>query len=127
MRTWCRQRTLPRTSAETSAIGTSSELSRDDHVHDLPTDQTLGFRPTGELFVEVTDVLESLHETVSYYSLDDTAGYDGGGYACQGEEYDLSPLPEDHPQGSDLGGRGRSKRRRILAGRCVRNGLERRD
>ena len=67
------------------------ELSRDDHVHDLATDQTLGFRPTGELFVEVTDVLESLHETVSYYSLDGTAGYDGGGYACQGEEYDLSP------------------------------------
>ena len=77
--------------ADTSVIGTSSELSRDDHGHNLPTDQTLGFRPTGELFVEVTDVLESLHETVSYYSLDGTAGYDGGGYACQGEEYDLSP------------------------------------
>ena len=76
---------------DTPVIGTSVELSRDDHVHDLPTDQTLGFRPTGELFVEVTDVLESLHETVSYYSLDGTAGYDGGGYACQGEEYDLSP------------------------------------
>ena len=51
--------------AETEVIGTSVELSRDDHVHNLPTDQTLGFQPTGELFVEVTDVLESLHETVS--------------------------------------------------------------
>ena len=82
---WCVD-DLPTDVAAASDIGLGVEFSTDQHAHGLATDQTLGFRPTGELFVEVTDVLESLHETVSYYSLDGTAGYDGGGYACQGED-----------------------------------------
>ena len=64
---------VPSTNATTdistaSAIGTSLELSRDDHEHELPIDNTLEFNASDELSVNVQDVIEHLQERIQYHT-----------------------------------------------------------
>ena len=53
---------------EDSVIGTSVEFSRDDHAHELPIDSTLEFTASGDLAVNVHDVIETLQERIRYFT-----------------------------------------------------------
>ena len=75
--------------AETSAIGTSLELSRDDHVHRLATDDTLHRDGAGQLGVNINDIIEQVSETVQYFT-DSTGNFDDSNHATMGEEYTTS-------------------------------------
>ena len=56
----------------------------------LPIDNTLAWDGSGQLSVNVTDVIDSLNETVEYYSDETGNEYDDGGHASMGEDYDTS-------------------------------------
>ena len=75
--------------AETSAIGTSVELSRDDHTHRLPTDDTLHWDGSDQLAVNINDIIERVSETVRYFT-DSTGNFDTSSHATMGEEYTTS-------------------------------------
>ena len=83
---------VPSTNATTdigaaSAIGTSLELSRDDHEHRLPIDNTLNFNTSDELGVNVQDVIEHLQERIRYFTFG-TGTSDAG--ATVGEAFNTS-------------------------------------
>ena len=80
----------PEDVAGTAAAGTSGEVPPKDHVHRLPTDNTLAFNSNDELAVNVTDVIDRLNETVEYYSNETGDEYDDNGHASMGEDYDTS-------------------------------------
>ena len=80
----------PEDIAGTAAAGTSGEVPPKDHVHRLPTDNTLAFNSNDELAVNVTDVIDRLNETVEYYSNETGDEYDDNGHASMGEDYDTS-------------------------------------
>ena len=75
--------------AEASVIGTSVELSRDDHVHELPTDETLEWDASDQLGVNINDIIERVSETVQYFT-DSTGNFDDSNHATMGEEYTTS-------------------------------------
>ena len=84
---------VPSTNATTdistaSAIGTSLELSRDDHEHELPIDNTLEFNASDELSVNVQDVIEHLQERIRYFTSSNNYSSDAG--ASVGQAYDTS-------------------------------------
>ena len=56
----------------------------------MPIDNTLKFNASDELYVNVTDVIDRLNETVEYYSNETGNEYDDGGHASMGEDYDTS-------------------------------------
>ena len=71
-----------------SAIGTSEELSRDDHTHRLPIDNTMEFNASDELGVNVQDVIEHLQERIRYYTSGNNYSSDAG--ASVGQAYNTS-------------------------------------
>ena len=84
---------VPSTNATTdigdeSVIGTSTELSRDDHEHELPTDNTLHFNTDDELAVNVQDVIEHLQERIRYFTSGNNYSSDAG--ASVGQAYNTS-------------------------------------
>ena len=85
---------VPSTNATTdigaaSAIGTSLELSRDDHAHRLPIDNTLAFNSSDELSVNVHDVIETLQERIRYFT--DVRSFTSDAGASVGQVYVTSP------------------------------------
>ena len=91
------QRTLanadPEPVAVAAAEGTDGTVSRRDHVHALPVDSTLEFDPvSGDLGVNVHDVIQHLQENIRYYtdSIDHPA--DPGGHSA-GQMYRTGPFP----------------------------------
>ena len=70
--------------------GTTGDVQDAGHAHKLPLDNTLRFNASDELVVNVTDVIDSLNETVEYYSDETGNEYDDGGHASMGEDYDTS-------------------------------------
>ena len=91
------QRTLanedPEPVGATAEEGTEGTVSRRDHKHPLPTDSTLEFDPvSGDLKVNVHDVIQHLQETIRYYtdSIDHPA--DPGGHSA-GQMYRTGPFP----------------------------------
>ena len=74
--------------AAASDIGTGLELSRDDHVHGLPIDNTLLFNTSDELGVNVQDVIEHLQERIRYYTSGNNYSSDAG--ASVGQAYNTS-------------------------------------
>ena len=85
---------VPSTNATTdigaaSAIGTSLELSRDDHEHRLPIDNTLAFNSSDELAVNVHDVIETLQERIRYFT--DVRSFTSDAGASVGQVYTTSP------------------------------------
>ena len=80
----------PEDVGQTADDGDGLAGSKYNHVHRLPTDNTLAWDGSGQLFVNVTDVIDSLNETVEYYSDDTGNEYDDGGHASMGEDYDTS-------------------------------------
>ena len=83
--------------AEDSAIGTGTELSRDDHIHNLPHDSTLEFDATDGLKVNVQDVIEHLQERIQYHTASNNYSSDAG--ATVGQAYANQPISQDHHQG----------------------------
>ena len=84
---------VPSTNATTdistaSAIGTSLELSRDDHEHELPIDNTLEFNASDELSVNVQDVIEHLQERIQYHT--NSGNYSSDAGATVGQAYATS-------------------------------------
>ena len=84
---------VPSTNATTdigaaSAIGTSPELSRDDHEHRLPVDNTLAFNSSDELSVNVQDVIEHLQERIQYFT--NSSNYSSDAGATVGQAYATS-------------------------------------
>ena len=84
---------VPSTNATTdistaSAIGTSLELSRDDHEHELPIDNTLEFNASDELSVNVQDVIEHLQERIQYHT--SSSNYSSSAGATVGQAYATS-------------------------------------
>ena len=73
---------------EFGSIGTSTELSRDDHAHALPHDSTLEFDATDGLKVNVQDVIEHLQERIQYYTSSSNYSSDAG--ATVGQAYATS-------------------------------------
>ena len=91
------QRTLanedPEPVGATAEEGTEGTVSRRDHGHSLPTDATLKFDPvSGDLGVNVHDVIQHLQENIRYYtdSIDHPA--DPGGHSA-GQMYRTGPFP----------------------------------
>ena len=91
------QRTLanedPEPVGATAAEGTGGTVSRRDHTHALPVDDTLEFDPvSGDLRVNVHDVIQHLQENIRYYtdSIDHPA--DPGGHSA-GQMYRTGPFP----------------------------------
>ena len=83
----------PENIGPTAAEGVGAPVSRDDHTHALPTDGTLEFDPdSGDLKVNVHDVIQHLQETVRYFtdSIDHPA--DPGGHSA-GQFYRTGPFP----------------------------------
>ena len=74
---------------EDSVIGTSAELSRDDHAHELPIDNTLEFNTDDELGVNVTDVVETLQERIRHFTT--TGNYSSDAGASVGQAFNLGP------------------------------------
>ena len=62
----------PEDVAATADDGSASELSKRDHVHRVPTDNTLEFDGSGDLGVQIHTVTELLSEDIRYYSDDTT-------------------------------------------------------
>ena len=88
-----RSNTDPENIAEASAEGTAPEVSRGDHVHALPIDDTLEFDSvSGDLGVSIHDVIQHLQEDIRYYtdSIDHPA--DPGGHSA-GQMYRTGPFP----------------------------------
>ena len=88
-----RSNTAPESIAEAPAEGTAPEVSRGDHVHALPIDDTLEFDAvSGDLGVSIHDVVQHLQETIRYYtdSIDHPA--DPGGHSA-GQMYRTGPFP----------------------------------
>ena len=74
--------------AETGVIGTSEELSRDDHVHAYPHDSTLELDATDGWRVNVHDVIEHLQERIQYHTASNNYSSDAG--ATVGQAYGTS-------------------------------------
>ena len=81
-------RTPPTDISTASAIGTSLELSRDDHEHELPIDNTLEFNVSDELSVNVQDVIEHLQERIQYHT--NSSNYSSDAGATVGQAYATS-------------------------------------
>ena len=83
--------------AAASAIGTSLELSRDDHTHRLPIDNTLEFNASDEVGVNIHDVIEHLQDRIRYFT--HVNDYSSSAGASVGQAYNTSAIPEGHHQG----------------------------
>ena len=68
---------------------TSLALTRSLRGNSLSTTRST-WDGSGQLSVNVTDVIDSLNETVEYYSDETGNEYDDGGHASMGEDYDTS-------------------------------------
>ena len=91
------QRTLanddPEPVGATADEGTEGTVSRRDHVHALPTDSTLEFDPvSGDLGVNVHDVITHLQESIRYYTDSIDHPTDPGGHSA-GQMYRTGPFP----------------------------------
>ena len=71
-----------------SAIGTSEELSRDDHTHRLPIDNTLEFNASDEVGVNIHDVIEHLQHRIRYFT--HVNDYSSSAGASVGQAYNTS-------------------------------------
>ena len=80
----------PQPVAAVATHGITGQVQDAGHAHKLPTDNTLKFNASDELYVNVTDVIDRLNETVEYYSNETGNEYDDGGHASMGEDYDTS-------------------------------------
>ena len=88
-----RSNIAPQNIAETAAVGVSQEVARVDHAHALLHDDTLAFDPdTGDLKVNIHDVIQHLQETIRFFtdSIDHPA--DPGGHSA-GQMYRTGPFP----------------------------------
>ena len=80
----------PQPVAAVATHGITGQVQDAGHAHKLPTDNTLKFNASDELYVNVTDVIDRLDKTVEYYSNETGNEYDDGGHASMGEDYDTS-------------------------------------
>ena len=83
----------PEDVADTAAVGTAARGAREDHVHDLPNDETLEFSSTGTLGVSITDVIEHLTQRIRYFTTDSLDHSTGGSAA--GQTYDTNRYPKN--------------------------------
>ena len=73
--------------------GTDATVSRRDHVHSVPIDATLEFDPvSGDLGVNVHDVITHLQESIRYYTDSIDHPTDPGGHSA-GQMYRTGPFP----------------------------------
>ena len=83
----------PENVAAAASAGTNAAVARRDHVHALPTDDTLEFNPvSGDLGVSIHDVVQHLQESIRYFtnSIDHPA--DPGGHSA-GQMFRTGPFP----------------------------------
>ena len=83
----------PANIGNTAVEGVAPEVSRRDHVHAVPVDDTLEFDTvSGDLGVSIHDVIQHLQETIRYFtdSIDHPA--DPGGHSA-GQMYRTGPFP----------------------------------
>ena len=83
----------PEDVADTAAVGTAARGAREDHVHDLPNDETLEFSSTGTLGVSITDVIEHLTQRIRYFT-SDALDHSTDGSAA-GQTYDTNRYPKN--------------------------------
>ena len=80
----------PEDVGETASEGTGGAVSRVDHVHRFPHDNTIDYDDANEQFgVSVHDVTEHLQESVQYYA-DSPYDYSQGGGESEGQVYTTS-------------------------------------
>ena len=98
------QRTLANTDPEPVAVaateGIDETVSRRDHVHPVPIDATLEFDPvSGDLGVNVHDVITHLQESIRYYTDSIDHPTDPGGHSA-GQNVQDRAVPDDDFQSS---------------------------